>query len=135
MHDIPKTDDPLLRAIFELRDYVDGLIDQEKRRVGEWAEETARAGDLAATAEVGGQRHGGAFASTAARGEKRSDGGDRGAKPAPTAPREVVPSRDVDRRGSGQGGDLDDPRKRLDALAKRLDGRVVRPQGPAADGS
>ena len=60
MHDLPKIDDPLLRAILEMREYVDGLIDQEKRRVGEWAVETARDGDLAATAVVGGQRHEGA---------------------------------------------------------------------------
>ena len=59
MHDIPDIDDPLLRAIFEMREYVDELIDQEKRRVGEWAEETARDGDLAVTAEPGGQRHDG----------------------------------------------------------------------------
>ena len=135
MHDIPKIDDPLLRAILEMREYVDGLIDQEKRRVGEWAEETARDGDLAATAEVGGPRHGGASASAAARGEKRTEGGDRGARPAPAAPRAFVAPPAADRRGPGRDADADDPRKRLDALAKRLDGRIGRPQGPAADGS
>ncbi len=135
MHDLPKIDDPLLRAIFEMREYMDGLIDQEKRRVSEWAEETARDGDLATTAEVGGQGRGGAFASAAARGEKRTEGGDRGANAAPVAPRAIVVPPAAERRGSSRDGDVDDPRKRLDALAKRLDGRIGRPQGPAADGS
>ena len=135
MHDIPKVDDPLLRAILEMRKYVDGLIDQEKRCVGEWAEENARDGDLAATAVVTGQRHEGAFATAAVRGETRTGGGDRGTRPDPVAPRAVVATPAADPRGAGRDGAADDPRKRLDALARRLDGRVARPQGPAADGS
>lgn len=135
MHDIPDVDDPLLRAISEMREYVDGLIDQETRHVGEWAEEASRDGDLAATAEPGGQRYGGASAATPSRGAKRTDGGDRGARPAPAAPRAFVVPPAADRRGPGRDADADDPRKRLDALARRLDGRIVRPQGPAADGS
>ncbi len=106
MHDIPGIDDPLLRAILEMREFVDGLIDQEKRRVGGWAEEAARDGEPAASAVFGGQRLEGTFATAAVRGETRAG-----------------------------AGDADDPRKRLDALARRLDGRVARPQGPAADGS
>ncbi|MEJ7639989.1 MAG: hypothetical protein WKF75_18955, partial [Singulisphaera sp.] len=78
MHDLPKIDDPLLRAILEMREYVDGLIDQEKRRVGEWAEAAARDGDLAAAAEAGVQGHGGSSAASEARGEKGTEGGNRG---------------------------------------------------------
>jgi hypothetical protein len=135
MHDIPKVDDPLLRAILEMREYVDELIDQEKRHVGEWADENARDADLAATAEVGGQRRGGTSAHAAARGETRADGGDRAVRPAPVDPRAFVAPPAADRRSPGHDADADDPRKRLDALARRLDGRIGRPQGPAADGS
>jgi hypothetical protein len=134
MHGIPKVDDPLLRAILEMREFVDEVIDQEKRRVGEWAEETSH-DDRAATAEVGGPRQGGASAYAVARGEKRAEGGNRAARPAPDAPRAFVSPPAADRRSQGRDADADDPRKRLDALAKRLDGRIGRPQGPAADGS
>ena len=135
MPDITENDDPLLRAILEMREYVDGWIDQGKRRVDEWAEETSHDGNLAATAEVGGLRHGGTSSPAAAWRGKRAEGGDRGARPAPDATRAFVVPPATDRRGPGRDADADDPRKRLDALAKRLDGRIVRPQGPAADGS
>ena len=135
MHNNPGVDDPLLRAILEMREYVDEWIDQEKRRVGEWAEVGARDGDLASTAEVGGHGHGGTPASAAARGETRTGDGDRGTKSVPVAPRAFVVPPATDRRGPGRDADADDPRKRLDALAKRLDGRIGRPQGPAGDGS
>jgi hypothetical protein len=121
MHDDAKANDPLLQAIGELRQHLDRLID-EQRAILYGADGDGPASPMpAAPADPGPEAPAAAeFAPKPRRMPAAAP--ERGAEPPRTEP-EPAPD----------GRAPDDPRMRLDALAKHLDRKMRQASTPAAD--
>lgn len=146
IHDESGIKDPLLRAIAEMRDQVDRLIEEQKAAFGGYLssfveEPSAPERPLAGAPSTHSEPPLATVAppllpEPAPRTRKvaQPSAFDRVDDPSPTPPRPASPPA-VETPVPAAAGRPDDPRERLDALAKHLDRKLKQAGGSPADSS
>ncbi len=127
MHDDAKANDPLLRAIGELREHLDRLIDEQRAILGGTVGDGPTAPASIARADAVPEPPAAAAVAATELAPKPRRTASAAAPERAAGPPRPEPEAAPDGRAS------DDSRLRLDALAKHLDRKMRQASTPAAD--